>query len=225
MKTMTRKILWLIGRRPRLGEQGQSIVEFGIASPFLVFMSVGVFAVGLMLDRHLTLTQVVRNAGNMYARGIDFSSTQNKNFIVDAASGLDLHLNSGGSTAVYMSRLTRVPDDAICDTGGGPRDCNNNGEVVISQRYMVGDSAAGGSMDSHFGMPTQFLDAAGNPATEGDHLDFYDLTEARATNLPGGMTGLREDELIYAIEIIHRPISLKFPGVFAPDIMYSRGFF
>lgn len=207
-------------------EDGVAIVEFGISAPFLVLMSIGVFVVGMMVDRHLTLSQVVRNAGNMYARGIDFSSSQNKNFIVDAARGLDLQL-SGGSSAVYLSRLTRVPANAVCDTGGGPRPCNNNGQVVVTQRYMIGDTGGSG-MYSRLGMPTQFKDPAGNPSSEGDHVDFFDLTDAVATGAPASLTGsggLAENELIYVVEVIHRPVSLSFPGIVSPDMMYSRGFF
>ena len=207
-------------------EDGTAIVEFGISAPFLLLMSIGVFVVGMMIDRHLTLSQVVRNAGNMYARGVDFASSQNKNFIVDAATGLDLRL-TGGSTAVYMSRLTRVPSDAICDTGSGPRYCNNNGQIVITQRYMLGD-LGGTNMHSRLGSPTLFVDENGNSATEGDHVDYYDLTDARATGAPGAVSGpggLAENELLYVVEIVHRPVSLSFPGIAAPEMMYTRGFF
>ncbi|MDA0207741.1 MAG: pilus assembly protein, partial [Acidobacteria bacterium] len=97
---------------------GQSVVEFAVALPFLVLMSVGTFAVGMILDRHLTLGQVVRNGGNMYARGIDFSINQNKQFIMDSGTGLDLQL-TGGKSAVWFTLLTRVPSDALCPNGSG----------------------------------------------------------------------------------------------------------
>lgn len=214
-----------------LGTEGQSVVEFAVALPFLVLMSVGAFAVGMILDRHLTLGQVVRNGGNMYARGIDFASDQNKNFIVDAATGLDLQLTSG-HTAVWFSLLTRVPADAQCDDGaGGTRDCNNNGEVVIAQRFMIGDTD-GTNMHSRLaaaGFPSSFVDKSGNPASEGDQANYYDLTEARATTAPASITnassGIQENELVYVVEVLHRPTTIHFQGVFAPEIMYSRAFF
>jgi Flp pilus assembly protein TadG len=214
-----------------LGTEGQSVVEFAVALPFLVLMSVGSFAVGMILDRHLTLGQVVRNGGNMYARGIDFSSDQNKNFIIDAATGLDLQLTSG-RTAVWFSLLTRVPADAKCANGfGGTRDCNNNGQVVIAQRYMIGDTN-GTNMNSRLaaaGMPSSFVDASGNAATEGDHANYFDLVEARATTAPTSVTnsstGIQENELVYVVEVVHRPSSIHFQGIFAPEIMYSRAFF
>ena len=97
-------------------ERGQSIVEFALALPFLVLMAVGTFAVGIIVDRHLTVGQVVRNGGNMYASGIKFDSTQNKQLLIDSGPGLDFQL-TGGKTAVYLSLLTRVAADAICDDG------------------------------------------------------------------------------------------------------------
>lgn len=214
-----------------LGTEGQSVVEFAIALPFLVLMSIGSFAVGMILDRHLTVGQVVRNGGNMYARGIDFASDQNKNFIVDSATGLDLQL-TGGKTAVWFSLLTRVPADSKCDNGsGGTRDCNNNGQVVIAQRYMIGDTS-GTKMHSRMaaaGFPFSFVDESGNASSEGDHQNYFDLTEARATTAPASVTnstsGLQEGELLYVVEVVHRPTTIHFQGIFAPETMYSRAFF
>lgn len=213
--------------RRLLGDsRAQAILEFGIAAPFILMMTLGTFVIGTMLDRHLIVTQVVRNAGNMYARGVDFSSTQNKNFIVSAAAGLDLQLTSG-STAVYLSTLTRIPADAQCDSGSGPRDCANNSLVVIRERYKIGDTS-GSQMASRMGSPSQFVDASGAPALEGVHLNHFDLTEAQASGAPAALTGaggLVENELVYVIEVIHRPVNLSFPGIFAPDLIYSSGYF
>ncbi len=212
-------------------ERAQSIVEFAVALPFLVLMSVGAFAVGMILDRHLTLGQVVRNGGNMYARGIDFSIEQNKHFIMDSGTGLDLRL-TGGKSAVWFTLLTRVPDDARCPNGGGGmRDCNNNGRVVIAQRYKIGDTSGtgmGSRMQSSQSV-SQFVDKNGQAATEGDHVNHFDMAEAWADNAPGSVTnpstGLQENELLYVVEVIHRPTSISFQGIFAPEFMYARAFF
>ena len=214
-----------------LGEdRAQSVVEFAVALPFLVLMSIGTFAVGMIIDRHLTLGQVVRNGGNMYARGIDFSSQQNKQFIMDAGTGLDLQL-TGGKSAVWFTLLTRVPANTQCGSGSGARDCNNNGRVVIAQRYMIGDTTAA-AMRSRLQSgqnATQFIDKNGNAAAEGDHLNHLDLVEAWADNAPAALTnpttGIQDNELIYVVEVIHRPTSISFQGIFAPEYMYARAFF
>jgi len=212
--------------RFRGDRRGQAILEFGIAAPFMLMMTLGTFVIGSMLDRHLVITQVVRNAGNMYARGVDFSSTQNKNFIISAGAGLDMQLD-GGSTAVYLSTLTRIPEDAQCGTSSSPRNCANNGMVVIRERYKIG-LTTGSDMASRMGSPSLFLDASGNASDEGVHANHFDLSDARATGAPTSITGsggLVENELIYVIEVIHQPVNLSFPGIFAPDLIYSAGYF
>ena len=59
-------------------QRGQIIMEFAFAFPFLMVVLLGTFVVGLMLDRQLTVSQLVRNAGNMYARNFDFEPDANK---------------------------------------------------------------------------------------------------------------------------------------------------
>ena len=229
-------------RSRRVARSGQSVIEFAVALPFLILLTIGSFAVGLMLDRHMTVGQVVRNAGNMYARGIDFSTLQNKRLIVDAATGLDLQLASG-RTAVYFSRLTRVPDDAICNSGSGPRNCLNQGRIVITERYRIGDTASpsapvGGYMASRLAMPgDNFVDPQGVAAPEGlvhkraggQTYTYYDFAEAVASGAPPEVVdpvgGLRVNEFLYAVEVIHRPDAIAFQGIFAPEFLYSRAFF
>ena len=110
--------------RISLDESRQSIVEFAMALPFLVMMSVGTFAVGIVVARHLTVGQALRNGCNMFARGIQFDSTQNKQLLIDSGPGLDFQL-TGSKTAVYFSLLTRVTADAVCDDGSGLQRCTN----------------------------------------------------------------------------------------------------
>jgi TadE-like protein len=203
-----------LGRWLTHGSAGQSVVEFAVALPFLVFMGVGTFAVGIIIDRHLTVGQLVRNGGNMFARGVSFASNQNKQFLVDAADGMGMTLN-GGNAVVYLTLLERVPATAQC--GGGT--CANAGRIVIAQRFSVGNSTLA---PSKFGMPTQ-LDS------EGNHLDAFGDTDARATNVPASLNsvsgGLQPNEIVYVVESFHKPSTITFPGLFSPQMMYSRAFF
>jgi hypothetical protein len=216
MLTMTsslRRRIRCVARRLTRDARGQSVIEFAVALPFLVLMSVGAFAVGMVIDRHLTLGQVTRNGGNMFARGVSFrdSATQNKQLIVDAASGLGMTID-GGTAVMYMSLLQKIPADATC--GGSP--CENAGLVVIARRFKIGNTSI---EDSKFGMPT-------NLASDGNHNDFFDDSDAQADNVPAALTTSMEDnEILYAVEVYHEPDSLAFQGIFAPELMYSRAFF
>lgn len=201
-----------LARRLSRDRRGQSVVEFAVALPFLVLMAVGTFAVGMVIDRHLTLGQLVRNAGNMFARGISFTSNQNKQFLVDAATGMGMTLDAG-KAVVYLSLLQKIPATANC--GGGAGSCANAGEIVIAQRFTVGNTSID---DSRFGMPQ-------NIGADGNHVDFFDDTDAVAT-VPASLSGVMVDnEILYAVEAFHEPTTLAFPGIFAPDLMYSRAFF
>jgi hypothetical protein len=158
--------------------------------------------------------QLVRNGGNMFARGVSFVSNQNKQFLVDAATGMGMTLN-GGTAVVYLSLLERVPLTAKC--GGGT--CANAGLVVIAQRFSVGNTSLA---PSKFGMPSS-LDS------EGNHLDPFGNADARASNVPASLnnasSGLQPNEIVYVVEAFHTPSTIAFPGIFAPEIMYSRAFF
>lgn len=201
-----------LARRLSKDSRGQSVIEFAVAMPFLVMMAVGTFAVGMVIDRHLTLGQLVRNAGNMFARGISFTSDQNKQFLVDAATGMGMTLN-GGKSVVYLSLLQKIPANANC--GGGAGSCANAGDVVIAQRFAIGNTSI---EDSRFGMPQNLL-------ADGNHEDFFDDTDALAT-VPGTLSGAMVDnEILYAVEAFHEPDTLAFQGIFAQDLMYSRAFF
>lgn len=197
--------------------RGQSVIEFAVALPFLVLMSVGTFAVGMIIDRHLTLGQLVRSSGNMYARGIDFQvGSNNRQFLIDAASGMDLQL-SGGKSALYMTLLTRVPAATTCSVGSP-----NAGLIVIAQRFSLGDTTSNSKMHSQLGMPA-------NLQYDGNHADFICDADAVVSAPPAALSdatnGMQENEFVYVVEAIHRPQTIAFQGIFAPEYMYSRAFF
>jgi hypothetical protein len=150
----------------------------------------------------------------MFARGVSFVSDQNKQFLVDAADGMGMTL-TGGNAVVYLTLLQRVPPTALC--GGGP--CANAGRIAIAQRFSVGNATLSAS---RLGMPA-------NLDSEGNHVDSFDDTDARATNVPASLdnaaSGLQPNEMVYVVESFHTPSTITFPGIFSPDMMYSRAFF
>jgi hypothetical protein len=212
MSASLRKAIAKLARRLSKDQRGQSVIEFAVSLPFLVLMAIGTFAVGMVIDRHLTMGQLVRNAGNMFARGISFNSDQNKQFLVSAATGMGMTL-TGGKSVVYLSLLQMIPANADCGTGAGS--CTNAGEIVIAQRFTVGNT---GIDDSRFGMPSNIL-------SDGNHEDFFDDPDAVAT-VPAALSSIMApNEILYAVEVYHEPDTLAFQGIFAPEVMYSRAFF
>jgi hypothetical protein len=120
---------------------------------------------------------------------------------------------TGGNAVVYLSLLEKIPANVDCGTG--PGSCANAGDVVIAQRFTVGNTSIA---DSRFGMPS-------NIGPDGNHADFFDDPDAQAT-VPAALSSVMVDnEILYAVEAFHEPTTLAFQGIFAPSLMYSRAYF
>jgi TadE-like protein len=179
---------------------GQAIVEFAIALPFLVMVSIGTFALGVVIDRHLTVTQLVRNAGNMYGRGVDFTLTQNKELLLKAADGMEMTV-AGGQGVIYLSTVILSQDG------------DNEGDPVVSERIVISNASL---YDSAVAMPTTIL-------PNGDVVD-YDNDPSAVASLPPGVE-LFNNERIFVAEVFHNPRNLSFEGIFVPTNLYSAAFF
>jgi len=187
-------------RRAGNRRHGQALTEFAIALPFLIFMTVGTFAIGVNVDRQLTVTQLVRNAGNMYARGIDFSVEGNKELLLKAAGGLQM-TTTGGKGVIYLSTII-VPS-----TG------ENADIAVVAHRIVIGNSS----------LRTSDTGTPGAIESDGDVTDYVNAVSARAT-VPSGIEMVAGDRLFVA-EVFHTPEDLLFPGLFNPEGLYSRAAF
>ena len=184
-------------------ESGQSALEFGLSLPFLVAIVVGTFAVGMLLDRHMTVTQLSRNAGNMYARGIDFGSLQNQQVLLRAASGMGMTPTTGDGV-IYLSLVIMAPP------GSGA----NENQPVIAQRFQIGDPSVGTSV---VGMP---------PAAANGSVPNYFNDPAAIATLPSGITNVMvASDRIFVSEVFHHPRLLRFPGIVAPDTMSTIVYF
>jgi hypothetical protein len=194
--------------------------EFAIALPFLVAMVVGTFAIGLMFDRSLTQGQLARNGANMFARGVKFNTTANKQLLANAATGMNMQVDGTGDTVVYLTSLTRVPSNANCLVGGTSVPCANRGLVVIAQRFIVGNTSVGAST---FGtIDPQNIDGDGNVASY-EHQSYARATVP--TSISDTTNGLGEGEFIFAADTHHNPTLIKFPGIVAPDHMHTWAYY
>ena len=180
--------------------RGQAIAEFALSLPFLILISVGTFALGVVIDRHLTVTQLVRNAGNMYARGVDFTLVQNKELLLKAADGMEMTVDDGQGV-IYLSTV-------ILSQEG-----DNEGDPVVSERIVIANASL---HDSAVAMPTTVL-------PNGEVVD-YDNDANAVASLPPGVE-LFGNERIYVAETFHDPQNLVFEGIFVPQGLYSAAFF
>jgi hypothetical protein len=137
--------------------RGVAIVEFSFVLLVLVPLLLGTAVIGVNMVRSLQTVQLARDAGHMYARGVDFSQDGNKTILASIGSGVGLSATAGsGSAVVILSSIIYV-DKAIClsdglavDAGGNPIGCTNFGKWVFSQRLNIGQPTVHPSI---FGSP------------------------------------------------------------------------
>lgn len=189
---------------------GNAILEFGLVLTPLVTLLMGVTVVGLALSRSIHVSRVVRDAGSMYVRGVDFSKDGNKNVLVRLAAPLGL-ARTGGTGVVILSKVTWIPQTTCIALSLSP--CNGD-QHVITQRITVGD-------------PTLRASALGTPSpasldSSGLVINYMQEPTAVAT-FP--FLQLREGEYAYVSEAYFPAPDLDFPGFQTGVGNYSRAIF
>jgi hypothetical protein len=122
-------------------ERGSSILEFALVSTFLLVPLVLVMAtVGLSILESIHVVELNRDAGHMFARGVDFSQSANVNLLLELADGLNITSNSGDGV-IILSEI----------------DGTGNGQAVCSRQLVIGNPALHAS---DFATPTKFTDAS-----------------------------------------------------------------
>lgn len=132
----------------RGNRKGGAAIEFAFVMLTLIPLLLGSGAVGVNMVRTLQTIQLARDAGHMYAGGIDFGQPGNKTVLLQVGSGLGLSTNtSTSSSVVTLSALTYV-DQSQCaavgavDTSGNPTAaCTNYKKWVFTQRIQIGNPA------------------------------------------------------------------------------------
>jgi hypothetical protein len=195
-----------IGRKARHA-RGSALVEFALAAPLLVTITVGVFGIGLNLVRSIQVIQIMRDAGHMYARGVDFSTAGAQQTLAKLAQGLNLE-------ARVVLTTVRFITDADCTAAGlTGSDCTNRNQPVMVHRLApIGDAALG---SSYFGEPPS-PDSRGYVSPNVYLRD----SRARARDFQTVMA-LNQDELAYVVETF-----VPTPDVaFRVQRVYARGVF
>jgi hypothetical protein len=130
-------------KRNRL--KGVAIIEFSFAMLLLVPLTLGTIGFGLRLIQQMQTIQLARDAGRMYARGLEFWQPGNK--VILATLGADLGLKTDGtgnavlilSTVVYVDKGVCVLGGKLLDASGNPINCPNYRQWVFTQRLLVGN--------------------------------------------------------------------------------------
>jgi len=144
-----------------------AIMEFAFCLTFFWLpLFLGTAVIGFNLVRAVQVTQVCRDAGHMYASGIDFSQSTYQNLFVSLAIGLNMSTN-GGNGVEILSTVMYV-DSTACTTGGYQADsthCPNLNKIVFTRRIVIGNSSV---HSSNLGNPVPAdMDSSGNVSVAG----------------------------------------------------------
>lgn len=141
--------------KSRNAKRGSALIEFALSSLFWMPLLLGTIVIGLNLLRAIRVTQICRDAGHMYAYGIDFSQPSNRNLLLRLATGLNITATGGDGVVIFSSITLVGPGD--CTAAGLQPDsahCANLGNLVFTKRLVVGSKAL---RASSFGTPNSYL--------------------------------------------------------------------
>jgi Flp pilus assembly protein TadG len=185
--------------------RGQSIVEFAICLPLLLLVTLGVIEMSNALMSQHVITKVAREGSNMISRETE---------LVDAGTALQ---NMSASPGTFNSR-TLVIFSVLMRSQTG----TNTGQLVLYQRYQVGNGSLGGSRLNGSGSFTAANDyTAANP---------NNTTSLRVTNAPTGIASV-PGGMIYVTEVYTAydsmtPLGdLRDYGIPVPNVLYSIAYF
>jgi Flp pilus assembly protein TadG len=187
---------------------GIAAIEFALViTPSLVLLF-SVIVVGLQLSQQVRASQVVRDTGSMYGRGINFTQSINQQVVVRLAQGLGLQ-QTGGTAVVILSQVTWLPQ-ATC-TAASLNPCNGDSHV-ITQRLTIGNTSVS---PGRLGSPTG-MDANGNVTN-------YMTNSTAVASFPFGQ--LTTGEIAYVTESYFQTPSFSLPGFSTSPGVYAMAIY
>lgn len=204
-------------RKNRSGRSGNALIEFALAFALLLPLYVWMLIYGLELRRLMQVVQVSRDAGHMFARGVDFSLPGNQELLVRLAAGMRM-TRTGGAGLVILTRVLKVSAQDCTDGGMTIAGCSNLNQPVITQRLVVGNS---GLAASRLGTPPASMllpDGSLRPA------DYLSHAAARSPNFDA-ILNLAPGETAYVAEAWFESPVKDFPVVNSRGLVYARTIF
>jgi Flp pilus assembly protein TadG len=188
-------------------EKGQSIVEFAVTLPLMLLVSLGVVETSNALLRQHVTTKMAREGSNMISRNTEMVDAGNA---LRAMSANPAQFNS--KSLVIFSVLM------LSNTG------TNNGQLVLYQRYQVGNGALGGS---HLNGSCSTCTAANEYTAANPN----NTTSLRVTNAPPNIVTV-PGGLIYVTEVYQQFETMTpvqglggLMNIPLPQVLYSIAYF
>jgi hypothetical protein len=204
-------------RRRRGAASGVTSIEFVlVASFYFIPMILGTMGIGFNLVRAMQAIEITRDAGHMYAKGVDFSQQANQNLVVNQMGApLNLQGNGGnvtggtaGSGVIILSTMTYV-GTAQCTS------CANLNHYVVSRRIVIGNNTL---YTSGYGSGMTI------DATSGDVQNYTTDTHARADTF-ASLLSLTGGQTAYFVESDFVAPGLSIPGLTSQMGTYNYAIF
>jgi len=205
-------------KRKRENQRGNAILEFAMVSIVLFPLLLGVVSLGVNLGHTTQTIQICRDAGHMYAKGVDFSQSGNQQVIVDIASPMGITSATAGTGVVILSQIMQVYQDEC--TAAGVTSCSNLGSNVVINRIVIGNS----TYTSHYATPNpSLIDSSGNIGTGTNTTNGY-LNDSSVVVANLGTT-LSEGQIVYLSEAYFSTPDVSYLGGPASGGVYATTFF
>ena len=204
-------------------EKGNALLEFAAVSIVIIPLFFGMVSAGIQLGRMNEAVQICRDFAHMYARGVDFSQTSNKNILVTLATGTGMTVN-GGTGVIVMSQIIQVYPADCTAAGLTVGQCTNVNQLVFINRQLTGNS---GLRVSNYGTPlAALIDPQGNIAAS-DYLTKPTLlvTGGLAAELTTAGLIMSDGDIAYLTEFYESMPDLSFLGVGSSSGVYAKAVF
>jgi hypothetical protein len=217
-----------IQTRSTKARRGVAVMEFTFSLLFLIPLLLGIFIFGFKLIRSLEMTQVARDLGAMYLRGVDFRGAGAQQTAQTLAQGYNL--TATGTSMVILSKVKLITAtdcaaaNAVAPVVPGSA-CLNLGKVVFVEQLKVGNPSNGSSA---FGTPP--VQAAGcTPLGPGTPC-IYTVTIKDQGRTASAQTNsfamvVKAGELAYVAEMVNLNPDFNIPGLSGGPQVYTRAIF
>jgi hypothetical protein len=177
--------------------RGSSTLEFALAGSFIFLpLLAGTATVGMAMLRSLQVIALNHDAGHMFATGVDFSQTVNRNLLLKVAGNLNIS-SAGGTGVIIFSEI----------------DGTGNNQAVCARRIVVGNAALRSS--SYVNPSSSLVDAGGNVTN---------LNDPSASVSPAflAIMPMVQGQVAYLVETYFSTADYDWPGLLTGTGIYTK---
>jgi hypothetical protein len=179
-------------------KSGSTLLEFVLAGSFIFLpLLTGTVTVGMSMLRSLQVAALNRSAGHMFASGMDFSQSANRNLLLSIAGDLNIS-DAGGSGVVILSEI----------------DGTGTNQAVCTRQYVIGNAAL---RASSFATPAG-IDSGGNVINVNE-------ASANTAGFTPAVMPMSQGDVAYVAETYFSTSDYDWTGFLTGTGIYTRAIF